>query len=394
MTRAPGLGPVLLTVLLDLLGFGIVIPLLSFYAETFRATPMQVTLLMASYSIAQFLMAPVWGALSDRVGRRPVMLASIAMTALTLTGFALAPSLGWLFVFRALHGAGAANISTAQAWVADVTTPENRARGMGLIGASFGVGFTLGPWLGGELSPYGYQVPILVAAALSAINFVWAALRLPESRRPDTASAARRIDPEALLAGLRHPVVGLAIGLTFLAVLAFSMMESTFGLVAEHRWSMDAAQVGRVFGWIGLIGIVVQGGLIGRLVKRFGEPRLVAVGYALNAAALGLLAVSPGGATMGVAVTLLAIGTGLANPSLQALISRGASANAQGSALGANQSLSALARAIGPALGGALYTRWFDGGAMAVGATLMLLALGLSIPATRRAARSPATVSG
>jgi MFS family permease len=388
--KTPGLGPVLLAVLLDLLGFGLVIPLLSFYAEEYGASGLQVTLLMASYSIAQFFMAPVWGSLSDRVGRRPVMLVSVAMTAVMLTGFALSNQLWLLFLFRTLHGAAAANISTAQAYVADVTTPETRARGMGLIGASFGVGFTLGPWIGGELSVFGYEAPILLAAGLSALNFVWVLLRLPESRHPGTHDEAHRrtLDPTALVRGLRHPVVGLCIALTFIAVFAFAMMEGTFALVAEHRWRMDAAQVGRVFGLIGVIGIVIQGGLIGRLSTAFGEPLLVAVGYTLNATGLALLAVSGGGATMWSAAALLAVGSSLANPSLQSLISKAAPDDEQGAILGVNQSFSALARATAPQTAGLLYTYWFDGGAMAVGAMLMVGALLLSIPATRRARAS------
>ncbi|NCG21889.1 MAG: MFS transporter, partial [Rhodobacterales bacterium] len=153
--RGQGLGPVLLTVVLDLVGFGLVIPLLTFYAEDYGATAIQVGLLMASYSIAQFLFAPFWGALSDRMGRRPVMLASIAGTTIFLAAFAAADSLAMLFLFRTLHGASAANISTAQAYVADITDKDSRSKGMGLIGASFGIGFSLGPWIGGELSVYG-----------------------------------------------------------------------------------------------------------------------------------------------------------------------------------------------------------------------------------------------
>ena len=386
----PGLGPVLLTVLLDLVGFGLVIPLLSFYAEDYGATALQVTLLMAIYSVAQFLMAPVWGGLSDRIGRRPVMLVSIAMTSLMLLGFALANELWLLFVFRALHGAAAANISTAQAYVADITTPENRAKGMGLIGASFGLGFTLGPWIGGELSQFGLHVPILLASGLSALNFVWALLRLKESRVPgvDAGHHRRTLDPMQLWRGITHPVVGLVILLTFVSVFSFSMMESTFALIAEHRWTMGAREVGRVFGVIGVIGIVIQGGMIGRLSKRFGEPALVGVGYFCNAVGLGLLTFSMGGATMWTAAAMLALGSSLANPSLQSLISRATSPDEQGAILGVNQSFSALARAIAPATGGLLYTNWFDGGAMAAGAVMMGLALLLSIPATQRAKRA------
>ena len=222
--KRPGLGPVLLTVFLDLLGFGLVIPLLSFYAEEFHATPMQVTWLMATYSIAQFFGAPMWGIVSDRAGRRPVMLTSIAFTAIFLALFASATSLWQLFLFRALHGLAAANISTAQAYVADVTEGPDRARGMGLIGAAFGVGFSFGPAIGGLLSPYGLSVPIWLAAGLSALNFVWAFARLPESLRPGASEGGHRrtLSPAALLHGLRHPVVGMAVLLVFVATFSFS----------------------------------------------------------------------------------------------------------------------------------------------------------------------------
>lgn len=383
--------PVLFTVLLDLLGFGLVIPLLSYYAESFGADPFTVTLLMASYSVAQFVCAPLWGAWSDRIGRRPVMLLSIAGTALSLAGFAASPSLLWMFVFRTLNGAFAANISTAQAYVADMTTPENRARGMGLIGASFGVGFTLGPWWGGELAHFGLSAPIWAAAGLSAVNLAWAWRSLPESR-PATRSQ-RTLDPRAWLRSLSHPVVGLVIAVTFLATFAFSMMEATFALVAEHAWSMNPMQVGRMFLLIGVIGVIIQGGLIGRLVKRFGESNLVTAGLCLNVAALGLLtlaAMPSGQETLlrwaGCAV--LALGSSITNPSLSAIISRGVHADEQGAILGTNQSLAALARATAPATGGLLYRGWFAGGAFLAGAALIAAALPFAIPAVRRGGAS------
>ncbi len=384
--RTPGLGPVLLAVLVDLLGFGLVIPLLTFYAESFHASAIQVTLLAAVYSLAQFAFAPVWGRLSDQVGRRPVMLVSIAGTAVFLAAFALAPSLPWLFVCRALHGAFAANISTAQAYVADVTTPENRARGMGLIGASFGIGFSLGPWVGGELSPYGLAVPIWAAAALSALNFAWAVVALPESRPAGQRQATHRsLDPRHLGRALRHPAVGPAIGLAFTATAAFAMMEATFSLVAEHSWRMDAQGVGRVFALIGGIGILVQGGLLHRLVRRYGEPSLVVVGYAANAAGLATLAFAGPGAALWVGCAAIAVGSSLANPSLTSLISRGAGSDQQGAVLGVNQSLGALARAAGPAAGGFLYAHWFRGGAFLVGAILMATSMAAAWPIARRA---------
>jgi len=371
-----GLGPVLLTVLVDLIGFGLVIPLLTFYSEDYGATPTQVTLLMAVYSLAQFLFAPVWGQLSDTYGRRPIMLFSIAGTALTLIGFAAANQLWLLFVFRTLNGACAANIATAQAYVADMTTPENRARGMGMIGASFGVGLSLGPWMGGELSQFGYVVPIWAAAALSGVNLIWAWFRLPESLDRTGGNRPRRtIDPRVVSRALRHPVVGAAISLTFVATFAFAMMEATFTLVAEHAWHMSAQQVGRIFGLIGLIGIAIQGGLIGRLVQIFGEHRLVSAGYLLTASGLSVLGFTTSGLGIYGGCALLATGMSLSNPSLQSIISKGADPSEQGSVLGANQSLSALARALAPTAGGLLFSTWFMGGAFVAGALLMLVAL-------------------
>ncbi|MCB9780742.1 MAG: MFS transporter [Alphaproteobacteria bacterium] len=357
MVRA--LIPVLLAVFLDLLGFGIVIPLLTFYAEDYGASALQVTMLMACYSLAQLLMAPVWGAISDRYGRRPVLLASIGAAALFLSGFAAADQLWMLFLFRTLHGASAANISTAQAAVADLTPPEKRAMGMGLIGAAFGVGFTLGPWLGGELSRWGHATPIWLAAGLSALNFLLALFLLPETRGMQgegAAPAARRtLDPRRFAAVLRHPVVGLCVGLTFLTTIAFAMMESTFTLFAEHARGLDAPTVGRYFGVAGLVMIFVQGGLIGRLVKRFGEAPLVPVGLLLLTLGLALLPFAPPPLAMVSVFVLIAIGQGISTPSLQALISKGTSVDEQGFVLGTNQSMSALARVVGPLLGGLLF---------------------------------------
>lgn len=377
---------VFLTVVLDLVGFGIVIPLMTFYAESFHATGIQVTLLMACYSLAQFFAAPLWGQLSDRVGRRPVMLASIALTVVMLAGFASATSLGMLFFFRTLHGVMTANISTASACVADLTSKENRARGMGMIGAAFGIGFTIGPFIGGELAATSLSAPIWLAAFLSAVNLVLAFFFLPETRHALSERSQRPVNPAALLDALRNPVLGLAVLLVFVQVFAFALMESTFTLFAEHEHGLQPQDVGRLFGLVGVVGIVVQGGLIGRIVKRFGERPLVPLGLGLLAVSIGLLPLAPvGGATMALFATV-AVGQGLANPSLQALISKGAAASEQGSVLGSSQSMSALARATGPALGGFLFDDWSHGAPFYVAAVCLLFGTLLAIPATRRAA--------
>lgn len=386
----PGLGPILLTVFLDLLGFGLVIPLMGFYAETFGATAGQVTLLMAVYSVAQLVGAPAWGALSDRVGRRPVLLLTIGAQGLFLALFASATSLWQLFLFRGLHGLAAANISAAQAYVADVTDGPERAKGMGLIGAAFGVGFSVGPLVGGQLSRWGYAAPIWLAASLSVINLIWVAARLPESRRPGPSSAHRRtLDPAVIWRGVTHPIVGMSILLVGLITFAFAMMESTFQLIAEHVWRMDAVGVGNLFGVIGVVGIVVQGGLIRRLVPRFGEAALVRAGLVLQGLGLTILGTSGPGAQVWLGCFVLATGSSLANPSLQSLISRGTSEDEQGTILGVSQSFSSLGRATGPVCGGLLYEGLFPQATMLAGAALMVAALALSWPATRRASARP-----
>lgn len=385
--KRPGLGPIYLTVFLDLLGFGLVIPLMGFYAEQFKASPWQVTLLMSAYSLAQFLFAPVWGGISDRYGRRPVLIASIGASVLFLSLFASATSYAALVVLRALHGVCAANIGTAQAYVADVTEGKDRAKGMGMIGAAFGVGFTVGPFVGGVLSSYSLAAPIWLAAALAAINLVWVVARLPESRRPDASSEAhaRTLNPGALLRGLQHPVVGLCILLTFVGTFSFAMMESTFQLVAEHVWGKGPRDVGYLFGLIGVVGIVIQGGMIRRLVPKYGEQRLVTLGYLLIALGMGSLAFVPAGAGVWLGCGVMAVGTSLANPSLQSLISRSTRADEQGAVLGVNQSFSALARSVAPVTGGLLYERFEPTTPMLAGAVLMVAAMLLSVPATRRA---------
>ncbi len=376
---------VFLTVVLDLVGFGIVIPLLPFYAESFAASALQVTLLMACYSLAQFVAAPLWGRLSDRVGRRPVMLVSVGLTAVMLAGFAASNSLALLFLFRTLHGAMTANISTAQACMADLTTPENRAKGMGLIGAGFGIGFTLGPFIGGELAETSLTLPLWLAAGLSAINFLLALRWLPETLHAGSTPSTRSIAPAALWGAVTAPAIGLCIALTFVQVFSFALMESTFTLFASHTHGMSPADIGRLFGLVGIIGIVVQGGLIGRLVKRFGERPLVPFGLGLLTLGIVALPTAPPGYALAIVFALLAVGQGLATPSLQSLISRSATASDQGSVLGTTQSISALARATGPAVGGVLFTSGSPSMPFYAAGVLLIGAVALAFPATARA---------
>ncbi len=400
---------VFFTVMLDLVGFGIVIPNLPYYAQAFGASELQVTLIMAGYSLAQFVCVPMLGQLSDRIGRRPVLIGSIGMTAVMLFTLANARALWMVVVFRILHGAMTANVGTAQACIADLTTPENRAKGMGLFGAAFGIGFTIGPFLGGELShvpdwlaAHGMldtflpvlggdvlrarmALPMAAAGLLSAVNFAMALAWLPETRHAGSVGSGRSISPRALWQAVSHPVIGLCILLAFVQTFAFSAMESCFTLFAHTRWDFQPADIGRLFGLVGILGIVVQGGLIGPMVRRFGEARLVPIGLATLAVGLATLPFTEPGWTLACDFAVIAIGQGLTTPSLQGLISRSAGAHQQGEILGSAQSMGALARAVGPAVGGVLLSRVAPGAPFLVSACILCGAVALSVPATRRA---------
>lgn len=361
MKRSP-LVVLFLTVFIDLLGFGIVLPLLPYYAESFGAAPLVITLLSSSFSLMQFLFAPVWGRLSDRVGRRPILVLSLAGSSTSYLLFGLAVSLPMLFATRILAGICAANISTAQAYVADVTTPETRAKGMGMIGAAFGLGFIFGPAMGGALSRYGYSVPAFFASGLSLIALALALFRLPESLRSDarTQGEGRTFDPRRLAVALSHPKMGLLLLIFFCSVFAFANLEATFALFVEKasRFSYTARETGYLFAYMGVLTSLMQGGLIGRLARRFGERRLVATGTLMLASGLAAIPLAPGlGGLMG-ALALLAFGAGMNTPSLSSLISRSSAEDEQGGILGVSQSMSSLARIVGPAWGGFVFERF------------------------------------
>jgi predicted MFS family arabinose efflux permease len=333
-------------VFIDLLGFGMVIPVMALYAERLGAPDSQIGWLMTGYSLMQFAFTPIWGRLSDRYGRRPLLLLSIVMTAVGFLGYALAPDFRWLLASRLFAGAATANIAIAQAYIADVTPPEGRARGMGLIGAAFGLGFVLGPALGGFLSAISLAAPGYAAAALASANGVAAFFILPEPKA--RVSSARRAHFAALLDELRRPGIRRLIVIYLLAVLAFSGMEATFALIAAHRFGLDQRHVSYVFAFIGVVVTVVQGGLIGPLTRRFGEQALLVAGLVLQA--VGLAAVPYAGNIFGLlgACLPLAFGSGLSTPALSSLLSRSARDEDQGGTLGIGQSAAALGRIGGP----------------------------------------------
>jgi DHA1 family tetracycline resistance protein-like MFS transporter len=357
MKRSPLL-VIFITVFIDLVGFGIVIPVLPFYAEgtKFGATPSQVGLLFASYSVMQFIFAPVLGRLSDKYGRRPVLLVSLLGTASGFLILGFANTLWLLFVGRIIDGISGGNISTAQAYIADVTSKEDRAKGMGLIGAAFGLGFVFGPAIGGILSRWGINVPFLFAGMLALLNAVLLFFVLPETvtrDHPARVSAASGRGWNQLVAALRKPALASVMTIYFLGIVAFSIMTASFSLFMMFRLGYDAFHNGWIFAFVGVISAIVQGGLIGRLVKKFGEPLLVIVGALLVAASLVLVPfVTP---LTRIAVFLLigaatSIGQALLAPSLSSLASKSTSAAQQGSVLGVMQSVASLARAVGPSL--------------------------------------------
>ncbi|HXN32688.1 MAG TPA: MFS transporter [Polyangiaceae bacterium] len=374
MKAAPRLGAIFLTVFVDLLGFGLVLPFLAKEArDTFGVSEFNATLLGSVYSLMQFLFVPVWGRLSDRVGRRPVLLWSIAGTSLAMAGLgaglAWGHSIAWLFAARAFGGIATANLGTASAYIADVTEPEERARGMGLIGMAFGLGFILGPGIGGALAKIPVDgrhgaIPCFVAAGLSVANLVWVALGVAESLPPEKRALAphRKMTPlnvEAMRAAFALPGVGLAIGVNFIVVVSFTNLDQTFTFFCGDLFGIDERGTGYVLAFIGIVAAVVQGGLVRPLSKRFDEATLIRAGALLQAVAFaGLVAAGASAARTLLYASggLLALGNGLTQPSTSAFISRRAPPDRQGGTLGTNQSIASLARTFGPALGGWLYT--------------------------------------
>jgi DHA1 family tetracycline resistance protein-like MFS transporter len=373
MKQAPRLGAIFLTVFVDLLGFGLVLPFLAKEArDAFGVSAFVATLLGSVYSLMQFLFVPVWGRISDRVGRRPVLLWSIAGTSLTMAGLGVSlawgNSIAWLFAARIFGGIATANLGTASAYIADITRPEERAKGMGLIGMAFGLGFILGPGVGGALARIpiaGHHgaVPCLVAAALSLVNLAWVYFGVAESLPPESRSSRprRKLAPlnlEAMRAAFALPGVALAMAVNFLVVLSFTNLDQTFTFFCGDIFGIDERGTGYVLAFIGIVAAGVQGGLVRRLAKRFDEASLMRAGTLVQALAFAMLVTA---ATLGSRAALLgaggllALGNGLTQPTTSAFISRRAPADRQGSTLGTNQSFASLARTFGPALGGWLY---------------------------------------
>jgi MFS transporter, DHA1 family, tetracycline resistance protein len=344
---------IFLTVFIDILGFGIVIPVLPLYAEHFGATTWEIGWLVGIFSLSQFFFSPVWGKISDRVGRKPVLLIGMIGTVVGYLLMGMAKVVLVLFIARLIAGVASANIGTAQAYLADISSPETRARAMGLLGAAFGLGFVFGPALGGWAGvTFGYASPMFIAAGLAALNFFFVLGFLPESHTTRSEKRAR-IFPE-LWENVNVQTYLFSFFCYFLVIAGFSMMTTIFALFLKHRFDLDARHTGYILAAIGIVGVIIQGGLIGRLVKRFGEASLALVGTLIMGAGLVGLAMSRQFSTMLAASAAVGVGNSLLMPTLSALASRSASAEWQGRALGVVQSGGSLARWFGPVIAGVL----------------------------------------
>lgn len=385
--RKASLAVIFTIVFIDLIGFGIVIPVLPLYAERFGASPLTIGILLAIYSLMQMLFAPILGRWSDRIGRRPVLLVSILGSSAGFLLMGLAHALPLLFLARIIDGITGGNISTAQAYIADITPPEQRSKGMGLIGAAFGLGFIFGPAIGGLMSRFSMNAPFFFAAGLAAMNAVAVYLFLPESlaREHRTPGGSRATVLGALREALGTPLA-VVMGTYFFTTVAFSMLTAAYPLFAARRYGFHAAEIGAIFAGMGVLGAVIQGGMIGWMGRFLSEQTMTLSGCVILAAGFFLLPGAAGVKSLVVASALLAIGHSLTVVPLNGMASRSLGASAQGRVLGLMQSSASLARIAGPVLGGWLLDwdlvrapAFFGRSAWWMGTVLALVGMGLAL---------------
>jgi len=350
MPRKRALAVLFLTVFLTILGFGIIIPNLAYYARDFEASPFEIGMLMATYSVMQFFLCPLWGIFSDRVGRKPILVTGLVGAGLSFLLFGFAWSLPVLFVARILSGAlASAALPTAMAYVADVTDEKGRGAGMGLMGAAIGMGFTLGPAIGGELSRYGHNVPFLAAGALTLATAALALVILVEPQKHTRAAHAKLSYSQAMVGPL-----GTFFLLAFFVSFAMASIETTFPQFIADTLGLGAPAMGRMFTILGVILVVLQGGLLGRLINLFGEETILLGGLALNI--LGCLLLARATGTGSVTATLIAAGVGnqIIRPTNSSLITK-RTPYGHGASMGLLDSMDSLGRVLGPLAAGAIY---------------------------------------
>jgi MFS family permease len=385
-------------VFINLVGFGLVVPLLPFFGDSLNAEPWQVALMFSAYSIGQFFAEPFWGRLSDRIGRKPVLLATVCANAVGYLMLAFVPNIWLAIAVRLFTGLGAGNVSTVQGYVADVTPPEKRAGRMGLIGAAFGAGFIAGPGLSGilvqeDMGRLGYQLPIFAACGLATLAALGTVFLLKESLvRREGAAPVR----EPFLSGVSHaaanPVISRVIVVTLIYMAGFSGMESTFGLWTGARYDWGAREVAFSFMAVGVVSVICQSLVTGRLARRFGESRVLAGGCLLFGVGLLGQMFSPGAWFVPVAMIIGGFGMAMTMPNISAMISRASPPDRQGAMLGLNMAASSSGRIVGPIVAGAMFSGLGHDWPLAVGAALMVPAAIMAINAGR-AASQPARLA-
>jgi DHA1 family tetracycline resistance protein-like MFS transporter len=364
--KKASVGIIFLTVMIDLVGFGLILPLIPIYTKNFHASGLVSGAIVSSYSLMQFIFAPIWGRLSDRVGRRPVLLTSTACACLSYVIFGIGSglsgnvALGVILLSRLFAGICGANITVAQAYIADITPAEQRSAKMGLIGMAFGLGFILGPVLGtASTKLFGPTAPGWTAASLCAINFIWAFARLAESWKPAEHWVTQRPHVEQWLHTLRAPGLNLLIAIFFLATFCFTCFEVTIGWLIMSNFGIDTDKslvtVSLLIAYCGVIGAGVQGGAAGKLVKRMGEPKLIALSLLFAAIGIGLLPYLKTWTTLLVGLGIFSIGSSLTRPPVFGMISMLTPAHEQGATLGVAQGVGSLARIAGPVFAGSLF---------------------------------------
>lgn len=368
----PGFWTIWTTVALDLVGFGIVAPILGRYAERFGANGFQVGMLFASFSLAQMVCAPLLGRLSDRIGRKPVIIVSLIGTAIGSVITGAAGALWVLFLGRVLDGASGASVSVAQGAVTDIAPPERRAQLLGMLGAAFGVGFVLGPALGGLAALGGPHIPFFIAGAIAGVNAIAAFIRLPETK-PRAEREARPSAQSPSVGG--SPLLTRFAVVTFVSTVGFSGFESTFSLFGAKRFDFTEGSAALVFLFVGVVLVATQGALIGPLTSAWGSRVLLRGGFVLVAAGLMTLAFSTVWPGMLVAIAMLAFGQGVASPSITSLVAEAAPPDRRGEALGYQQSAGAIARVVGPVVAGVLFDHVGIGAPYVVASVAFVVAL-------------------